>query len=1218
MAILRRVMTLAVLFLVFFVTAEAGLAQLRINELSASNSSVLQDEDGDFSDWIELHNPTTDTLYLSNLFLSDDDQDLQKFALPPVYIPPSGYHVLFASDKNRLPSFKAWETPIQDGSVVRYTLPNALTSSRWIETDFNDNSWTQGVFGLGYGDDDDATEVPSSTLSIFTRSSFTISDPTAIIDMMLHIDYDDAFVAYLNGVEIARANITGEAPLPYNIPADNYTEPRLPYGNPLWSASLTEHLYLLKAGENILAIQVHNFNSTSSDLSLRPFLSLGYNQTPTPSVGPADLVELPSEDIGYIHTNFKLSSSGETIYLTTAEGEFVDSLAFPMLLSDESYGRLSNSDSIELGIFNTPTPSAENGLFGYTKRLSVPDLNYYGGFYDNGVVLMIKDDNSGNENIPPTYYTLDGSVPTISSKLLNGSEIQISETSAIRFRTIETGALPSPIQTETYFIEENHSLPVISITTNPRFLWSDSEGIYVVGTNGIGGNGHEKANWNQDWEIPIGFEYYDENKIKQIATGAGAKIFGGWSRLNPMKSLAIFFRSEYGLGEIDYKLFESKDITRFESIVLRNSGNDFTSQGHSMFRDGLMSTLVNDTEIDNNAFQPSVVYLNGEYWGIHNIREKLNEHYVESNSNEDSDNIDLIGNGGGLNYFAAVHGTAEEYYSLLNYATSNPLFFPHFYEEVEKGLDIDNYIDYHIAQIYYSNTDWPGNNTKIWRSRNNDGQWRWILYDTDFGFNLRYGGNVNHNTLNFALDPSGPGWPNPPWSTQLFRQLFDSPTFRTKFANRMADLMNSAFKPNRVHSVIDSLSNLIESEIPRHMNTVTPAGAYGGSVGEWNNQIRSMKNFGTQRPTYIENAFTQPINQGGKLGVGPLRDVTIRQPDKDMGVVYVNRLLIDENISLELLNGLVWTGKYFSDVDIPVRALARNGFDFVGWSGDIISNSPNITIQAGVNIAANFAPVSSDYEIVITEIMYNSDDEIDSGDWIEIYNNKNTDVDLTNWILKDEDDDHEFLFSDGAILKSGEYALIVRDSVKFKEVYDHSVDILGEMNFGLAGGSDEVRIFDNFGAIIDSVSYDDEAPWPVEADGQGYSLELIDIESDNSKAESWQASKYPQGSPGVVNGFSVNNEKSNTELPSTYHLYQNYPNPFNPSTWIEFALPKETFVKIEIYSSVGQKVAELANNNYSAGSHAIEFNANLLATGVYFYKLTTPDFEKTRKMLLIK
>jgi len=1193
-------------------------AQVVINEISSSNKNIIEDNNGEYSDWIELYNESTDTVNLKGYTISDDSEELDKYILPDMSISPGSYLVIFASGNDYVSDVTFWETLVGNGQSAKYIIPNSQTENNWIETDFNDQNWNTGQYGIGYGDNDDNTIINNGTISIFARSRFSISDLQSVKNMFLHVDYDDAFVAYLNGIEIARENINGESPIVYNQTANSYTEPRIPYDQYPWEKNITESIPLLNEGINVFAIQVHNFSSNSSDLTAHPFLSVEFTSEIDNSIGSNQILGFNDSKTRKIHTNFKLSSKGETLYLSNSDAKIVDSLAFPMLLSDESYGRLSNGDSIEFGIFNTPTPSAENGLFGYTKRLSVPDLNYYGGFYDNGLVLMIKDDNSGNENIPPTYYTLDGSVPTISSKLLNGSEIQISESSAIRFRTIETGALPSPIQTETYFIEENHSLPVISITTNPRFLWSDSEGIYVVGTNGIGGNGHEKANWNQDWEIPIGFEYYDENKIKQIATGAGAKIFGGWSRLNPMKSLAIFFRSEYGLGEIDYKLFESKDITRFESIVLRNSGNDFTSQGHSMFRDGLMSTLVNDTEIDNNAFQPSVVYLNGEYWGIHNIREKLNEHYVESNSNEDSDNIDLIGNGGGLNYFAAVHGTAEEYYSLLNYATSNPLFFPHFYEEVEKGLDIDNYIDYHIAQIYYSNTDWPGNNTKIWRSRNNDGQWRWILYDTDFGFNLRYGGNVNHNTLNFALDPSGPGWPNPPWSTQLFRQLFDSPTFRTKFVNRTADLMNSAFKPSHIHFVIDSLSNLIESEIPRHMNTVTPAGAYGGSVGEWNNQIRSMKNFGSQRPTYIENAFTQPVNQGGKLGVGPLRDVTIRQPDKDMGVVYVNRLLIDEDVSLELLNGLVWTGKYFSNVDIPVRAIARNGYEFVGWTGDIISDSPKISITAGVNIAANFAPVSSENEIVITEIMYNSDDEIDSGDWVEIFNNKNSDVDLTDWILKDEDDDHEFLFSDGTILKSGQYALIVRDSVKFKEVYDHSVDIFGEMNFGLAGSSDEVRIFDNFGAIIDSVSYDDEAPWPVEADGQGYSLELIDIESDNSIAESWQASEYTQGSPGIENGILINHETNNSDLPITYHLSQNYPNPFNPNTRIEFALPKTTFVKIEIYSSLGQKVAELANNNYPAGSHAIEFNANLLATGVYFYKLTTPEFEKTRKMLLIK
>ena len=1193
-------------------------AQLIINEISSNNKSTLQDNEGDYPDWIELFNESTDTVNLNGYTISDDREELDKYIIPDINIAPFSYLILFASGKNYVSDVTYWETLVGNGQIAKYILPNSQTDNNWIEKDFNDQNWLNGQYGIGYGDEDDETVVSNGTQSIFARSYFQVDDLKSVKSMILHMDYDDAFVAYLNGTEIARENITGDAPLAHDHQADSYTEPRIPTGQYPWEKDISEYISLLEEGKNVLALQVHNFNTGSSDLTAYPFLSLGFKSEINNSNGTNEILEISDIRERKIHTNFKLSSKGETIYISDTDSVVIDSLNYPVLISDESYGLINNPDSVEYGIFNNPTPGTENGTSGYNKRLKIPELNYYGGFYDGFISLKLHESGSDNDEMPPVYYTTDGSIPTSESLLLNGNQLDFFRTGIVRLRAIQKNALPSPIQTETYFIQQNHDLPVISISTHPRNLWSDEEGIYVVGTNGIGGNGHEKANWNQDWEIPVGFEYYNEDGIREINTAAGAKIFGGWSRLNPMKSLSIFFRSEYGLGEVDLKLFESKDISKFESIVLRNSGNDFTSQGHSMFRDGLMSTLVNDTEIDNNAFQPSVVYLNGEYWGIHNIREKLNEHYVESNSYADSEYIDLIGNGGGVSQFRAVHGSAEKYDDLIRYSTSRPLGFRQFYDEVETMLDIDNYIDYHLTQIYYSNTDWPGNNTKIWRSRNQDGKWRWILYDTDFGFNLRYGGNVSHNTLTFALDPSGPGWPNPPWSTRLLRNMFDSPIFKVKFANRMADLMNKNFKPSHVHMVIDSLSNLIESEIPRHMNTETRSGAYGGTVDGWYDQISLMKDFGTERPRWIEQHFTQPISQGGKLGVGPLVDTTIRLSHKNRGVVVINRLVIDESIAQILSNSLVWTGKYFSNVEIPVRAQSRKGYEFIGWTGDIISNNPTITITAGVNIAANFAPASSENEIVITEIMYNSDDEIDSGDWVEIFNNKNSDIDLTDWVLKDEDDGHEFLFSDGTILKSGNYAIIVRDSVKFKEVYDHSVDILGEMDFGLAGGSDDVRIFDNFGVIIDSVSYDDESPWPVEADGQGYSLELINIESDNSIAESWQASKYAQGSPGLENGILIDNEKYNSDLPTTYHLSQNYPNPFNPSTWIEFAIPKSGFVKIEIYSSLGQKVAELANNNYPAGSHAVEFNANLLASGVYFYKLITPDFEKTRKMLLIK
>ena len=1202
MALLLRVLTLAVFFLVVSTNSFNVLAQIRINELSASNSSVLQDEDGDYSDWIELYNPTTDTLYLSNLFLSDDHQDLQKFALPPISIPPSGYQIIFASDKNRLSTFKAWDTPIRDGSNVRFIVPNALTTDRWIERDFNDANWTQGVFGIGYGDGDDATEVPTGTLSIFTRSSFTISDTSNVNDMMFHIDYDDAFVAYLNGIEIARDNITGDAPLAFNHPADNYTEPRLPYDNALWSTSIAEYISLLKPGENILAIQLHNFNSTSSDLSLRPFLSIGYAQSPEVSVEPAELVKLPKEDNGFIHTNFKLSSSGETVYLTTAEGEFVDSLAFPPLLVDESFGR--STDQSNGLIFNIPTPNYPNVTEGYTRRLSFPELSHYGGFYTETISLKALF----GVNPTAVYYTLDGSTPTQSDQRLPNEGLSINETTVVRLRAIEPNALPSPVHTQTFFINEQHNLPVVSVSTDPKYLWSDTEGIYVVGTNGIGGNGHDNANWNQDWEIPIGFELYDQNKVKQIETGAGAKIMGGWSRLNPMKSLSIFFRSEYGLGEIDYKLFENKDITRFESIVLRNAGNDFTSQGNAMMRDGLMQTLVHDTEIDGLGFQPAVVYLNGEYWGIHNIREKINEHYVESNSGVDSDNIDLLYNGSGLNFFAASHGTAEQYDALIDYVRTSNLLFPSFFEKVEEMMDMDNYIDYVVAQIYYANTDWPGNNTKLWRERSQTGKWRWILYDTDFGFNLSYGGQSWHNTLDFALEPNGPGWPNPPWSTLLLRQLFDSAEFRARFVNRTADFINTSFKPDHVHGVIDSLAGLMYTEMPRHMANVTRSGAWGGSMNEWYNQLTSLKNFGTERPEYIEQFYTQARSLGGHLGVGPLTNTSVQINDPVRGQIQLNRLLIDEE---------EWTGRYFGGVDIPVRAIPRNGFEFSGWTGDIVSSESAITIEAGMNITAHFSPSTDTLGLVISEIMYNTNNSQDSEDWIELYNGKNSTLDLTDWVVKDDDNSHEFRFPTGTTLESNEYAILVRDSSLFNTIYTHSVRILGQLDYGLSGGGDQVRVFDAFGTLIDSVQYDDSAPWPLAADGEGYSLELLDLSSDNSLPQSWNASKNLLGSPGLANGLSTSNT-STIDYPIQYELNQNYPNPFNPSTWISFSLPQATTARIEIYSGLGQKIMTLTEGYYTAGQHHIQWNAEHYASGVYFYRLVTSEFSDTKKMLLVK
>lgn len=1191
-----------------FLLSWNGVAQIIINELSASNTSTIFDEDGDTPDWIELLNTSDESVLLSEYYLSDKRDDAFLYQLPQVTLGPGQLILLFASDKNRRGGQIFWETVVRAGDQTKYIIPNSSVSDQWVTPEFDDSNWSDGIFGIGYGDDDDSTTVPGGTISVFSRTSFTIQDTSTIEQILLHLDYDDGYIAYINGVEIHRENITGDSPVPYNRVTNTYTEPKLAYGEELPQIDLGEFIDLLNEGENTLAIQLHNSGSNSSDLTLIPFLSIGSSQEIAESRGVAEETGLSPQVINNAHTNFKLSSDGETVYLSDISPVTIDSLTYPALKADESYG-ISAIDN-EPYIFTITTPGRANNFEGFTTRSTPPVISNRGGFYQNEVSISLLDPSFGNY----TFFTDDGSTPTRSDELIGDRSITINETKTLKFRTFEPDGIPSDVVVETYFINENHDLPVVSVSTHPDNLWSDESGIYVIGTNGITGFGYYEeggANWNQDWEIPIHFELYEEDGSKAFGIGAGAKIFGAWSRLNPAKSLGIFFRGEYGASSLEYQMFKSKEIYSFQALILRNSGNDFSSQGHSMFRDGFMTTLVNDTENDIQAYRAAVLYLNGEYWGIHNIREKVNEHYIESNSTSQSDNIDLIQGGGEKDFpngFGPIHGSIENYDELIDFVTSSDLRNAELYAQVEELIDMDSYIDYMIAQIFYANTDWPGNNVKYWRSRDADGKWRAILYDTDFGFGLSYGGHYSHNTLSFALESNGPGWPNPPWSTILFRELVESNFFRVKFANRTADLLNTNFKPSHVHSVIDSLAGLIESEIPRHMNTSTRSGFFGGSETQWYDQIQIMKTFANRRPIYIENFMAQSTSSGGKIGVGRLQEVTVTVSNQLHGKIKVNRVMMNE---------ASWTGEYFGGIDIPVTAIPKAGFEFSRWTGDVESTELTINIRAGDNVVATFVPADDQADIVINEIMYNADETLESDDWVELYNPGSSPVNLAGWILKDEDDEHEFMINEGVVIDANGYIILVKDQTLFETVYPNVDNVIGEIGFGFSGNSDQVRLYNTQGTLIDSVLYDDESPWPAEADGTGYSLELIDQASDNSLPESWRASTYYLGSPGVENGNSVSTvEESDT--PKEIELQQNYPNPFNPSTTISYSIPKAAHTKLQIYTVTGQQVATLVDEMTPAGRYSVKWNATGQASGVYFYTLSTGTRIYSKKMVLIK
>lgn len=511
-----------------------------------------------------------------------------------------------------------------------------------------------------------------------------------------------------------------------------------------------------------------------------------------------------------------------------------------------------------------------------------------------------------------------------------------------------------------------------------------------------------------------------------------------------------------------------------------------------MFRDGMMTTLLRDLDIERQGFRPSTVYLNGEYWGILNVREKVNEHFIASNQNVDPTNIDLL-----ESYGYAIHGDTVHYDAMRDFFLGNDLSVEENYAYIKTQMDIGNFIRYMLSMIYFDNRDWPGNNIKFWRPRTPVGKWRWIVYDTDLGFNLYSRSNQMRNTLEFALEPSGPTWPNPPWSTLLLRGLMDNDEFRRDFVNSFADHLNTTFRADRVLETIDHYKSMLLTEMPLHLSR------WDGSMAVWSNAVLAMRAFASERVAYVRQHIKE------RFGFSATYDVDLNVSGFSQGKVRINTIEIEV---------FPWRGTYFQGNPIQVTAVPRTGYRFSGWTG-IDSGLQTLTVDPtdDIDIVAHFEE-DEDYisPIVINEFNYHSGIGFGTEDWIELYNRSDIVMDISGWVLRDSDDSHGFIVPDHTAIAGGGYAILSRDQRAFSIVFPGVEGVTGDFNFGLAGAGDEIRLFDESGKLMDSVLFSNRSPWAEAADGNGPTLELISPDRDNSLPESWVAATTG-GSPGLEN-----------------------------------------------------------------------------------------------------
>jgi len=319
-----------------------------------------------------------------------------------------------------------------------------------------------------------------------------------------------------------------------------------------------------------------------------------------------------------------------------------------------------------------------------------------------------------------------------------------------------------------------------------------------------------------------------------------------------------------------------------------------------------------------------------------------------------------------------------------------------------------------------------------------------------------------------------------------------------------------------------------------------------------------------------------------------------------------------------------WQGYYFPSVPIQVKAIQSDGFEFSHWlEFPDSSNAMKLDIQDAMALTAVFLPTElTSGSLVINEINYNSSEDHESGDWIEIFNPGDMHIDVSGYKLKDDNNDHSYNLPDETIIPSGEYLVISNDLEAFSELYSNQIPIVGPFDFGFGGGGDEVRIFDLEGVLIDSVNYDDESPWPIEPDGNGQTLELKNSNLDNELAESWSSSSG-FGSPGMQNTNYLNIHDNENQAPSEYSLLPAYPNPFNGSVNIPFTIPYPTNSKIIIFNVLGQKVNEISIEHFGVGKHVIIWNGESelghgVGTGIYFAQLDINSARDVQKLVYLK
>ena len=754
------------------------------------------------------------------------------------------------------------------GANWKYFDQGFLPASDWFATDFSDEAWASGAAELGYGDDDEQTVLdfgPDEEDKYPTTYFRTTFEVASLSDVA-----ELAVRAKIDDGAVFYLNGTEVSRLrmdPGPVAYEDFAERDAPEGS---IADLIFPISSLVAGTNVLAVEVHQGSDGSSDISL------DIEITGVEAAGPA-VIE--------------------------------DSVAFGFQVDDVSYGRDPNNGG-EWTYFGDPTPNAANTTLPTSDRIYTGGVEVTppGGFY-SGTQTVSLSTSAASATI---RYTTDGSVPHETSPAYS-TPLTVDETGVLRARAFEAGKVPGELATNTYFIDAPaHQMAVVGFTVEPDNFFDNTLGIY--------------DNVHKGREAPNTLEFYEPDQALAFKVNSGTKIGGENIWRFAQKPLNIAMRGKYGDDLISYKIFPDQELGTFDSIGFRNGGDNWTN---TMLRDPMAASILSG-QMDNEVsyYRPAVLYLNGEYWGIHNVRLRLGDQYFFNRYQILAGGYDLIAKKHTINgtEYVADEGTLDAYTAFQDYVDTTDLSVQANYETAAAQIEVDNFMDYVIMTDYVQETSWH-HNQEFWRERKEGAKWRFNINDIDRGLN---DSNVTSSLIDNMLNQH-----------PLVDGFLDNDGFRDRFVQRYAAHVSSTFHPDRIADIINGLAAETEPEIARHIARWQADDGFSAARRE--DQIAEIKEFAIDR---IEHIFSDTANILDFDNNSS--DLTVTASPAAGGRILVNGvpILPEYSDSVQLYDAIAF----------DITAEAAPGFVFTGWSDGQSSTTITETLTGDTSLTANFGP----------------------------------------------------------------------------------------------------------------------------------------------------------------------------------------------------------------------------------------------------------------------